>query len=241
MPTPILFGKVLLISKDQSEHHFLSCPGSVHTRSRILSLAWVHAHTHTLLPHAQMCSALHTHKHTAPTMAASPISLLIRPLCIRQRPRKWRRSCQPRFAGLMGISGTFGLGQSWHHCLHYKTQEWENQACLSAPIFQGHQQGRGRATARAHFQTPRLQLRPTTHHPWSLQSQETQKEEALWLQPRAGGSLDPRFRFRVGQQNSTSLLQLSQIRCVARRLCLLPGLGPGNKSLSSIMFQSSRL
>lgn len=60
---------------------------------------------------------------------------------------------------------------------------------IPTPIFQGHQQGRGRAKAREHFQTPVLQLRSTTPNPFSSRRKTLgQNEEVLWLQPTVDGS-----------------------------------------------------
>lgn len=129
MPTPVLFSKVLLICKDQSEYHFLSSPGSGLKYSRTFSLVLTQAyyshtgvqpctHISTLLPHT--CSALHAHKHTAPTMAASPASLLIRSLCAEQGPGSGDRAVSPGQQASWGFPPSFhasALGWSWHPVL----------------------------------------------------------------------------------------------------------------------------
>lgn len=96
-------------------------------------------HKTLLPPCVQPHACTHTHKHCAPTRAASP-ACPYKASCGRQRPRKW---CfggpQLRSAGLMGTflstSGASGLGQHWHpawlepfitiHTTDHKTEKWE--------------------------------------------------------------------------------------------------------------------
>lgn len=113
------------------------------TNTHVRSALHLHKHTAPI----QVCSALHTHTHmhTAPTMAASPASLLTRPLCVEQSPGSGDQAVSP---GLMGISPKLPMHLHWarvgiQFCwgrvsslstLQMTTQEWELQACLTAKL-----------------------------------------------------------------------------------------------------------